>query len=169
MNKELLYRFGMICLMCILFIGCERYIEPDNVDVNSGTVTVVVSYRDSISFSPVGYLADVLSLDIYLDGGKVATLDYDNNVYVHKYTFETETPDSGYTLSVVPVIVEKHPTENVDLEYYFLDVVGGVSVIVDSDHYCDLNVSPDDYDAAIEKIRLNLTKSYVVKDGDATK
>lgn len=156
MSKKILYRFSIICFACFLFIGCDDLFKPREV-------TVCYSLRDSISFKPVGYLADVLSLEVYLDGEKVTTLDSDNNIYVCEHKYETGGPGYSYTLNIVPVIVEKHPTEDVNLEYYFSGNVGGVSVISGNDHYCSLNVSPDDYDEVIEKIRKNLTESYVVE------
>lgn len=143
-------------------MGCDDWRKPREVNAS-------IWYRDSISFKPVGYLADVLSLEVYLDGEQVATLDSDNNVYVRKYKVETDGPDYSYTLDIVPVIVEKHPTENVDLEYYFSKMICSVLYSVNGDHYCSLNVSPDDYDETIEEIRKNLKKSYSVKFGDGTK
>lgn len=160
MKKKLFLCISIAFLACMSFVCCVPDPGP-TIIINEGTI----SYRDSIYFKPVGFLSDVLSLEVYLNEEKVATLDCNNNTYIHKYTFEEGGGDPGYTIKTVPVIAEQRPVDNIDANYSFVHLIGFNGAV---DIFYRGNVSPEEYDELIEAIRQNLTLSYTVKNGNAT-
>lgn len=160
MKKKLFLCLSIAFWACVSFVCCDTDTGP-TIIINQRSI----SYRDSIYFKPVGFLSDVLSLEVYLNEEKVATLDCNNNTYIHKYTFEEGGADLGYTIKTLPVIAEQHPVDNIDAIYSFIHLIGLNGAV---DNFYRGNVSPEEYDELIEAIRQNLTLSYTVKNGNAT-